>query len=180
MSKFFSIFVFLIVFSVLTVGNSTFSSAKSNSGSIEGNISYFYNDYVGYKPDVNARIVLLSTKMNYKKYSYSKLRSFAMYDKKSSNNTDFYSGYANGKGDYKIKNVKAGKYLAIIRSKGFFPKVMKDPKQKDVNKVYKIYGSEAGEVLVANTMLMTKYHITTVTIKKNQAEDVSKNFGKYD
>ncbi|TZF81805.1 hypothetical protein FW774_17260 [Pedobacter sp. BS3] len=97
------------------------SDDKPKTGSIEVKLSYFYNDFQGYKADVGARIYLFkqtgkSYDKSYVNYSIGALQvsgsdEIVYYD---------YRAEADVTGTAKIDNVPYGKYLLVAASKGRF------------------------------------------------------------
>lgn len=99
-----------------------FSCSKDGSGNLELTVSYFYNDFQGYKPDVGSTVYIFDDE-------YSKVifpdsmsiiaaRTGMIIDKDGKPHLYEQKGEADVSGKINIDNIKSGQYFIILASKG--------------------------------------------------------------
>lgn len=95
--------------------------SEVKTGSLEVTLSYYYNAYQGYKPDVDAKVYLfkgydVKYKDSYSNYATGSLRTESD-DKLVFND---FKAVADVNGKAVISNIPYGKYLLVVSSKGRF------------------------------------------------------------
>ena len=153
------------------------SFSISFASTLEGNITWQYNDFIGTKPDVGANIYLYS-------YGMNPADSFG----NASNEEDFlivpkklcgvYHVRADGYGHYAINNLPAGKYLVFVVSS----KTVRDlTDNNDCDLRWQVMNRYS--LLSKDTFMnlsgaaMNKSTFSTITIPENGAEIFSYDFG---
>ena len=85
------------------------------TGTIEGTITYKYNNYIGNKPDVGARLFLIPTNIPKKSIEYADLitSGIILSDKRPAG---LLQTETDGNGKYKFNQVPVGEYFLLVRS----------------------------------------------------------------
>lgn len=94
---------------------------EEKKGALEVKMSYYFNQYQGYKPDVNADIFLFkntgkSYKQDYIDYRIGRLEVEGTGESVSSD----FSAKSDASGTAKINDIPYGSYLLVATSKGRF------------------------------------------------------------
>ena len=101
-----------------------FEAQEPPAGTVEVSVSYFYNNYHGFKPDVDAKVLLVekSNWHNFQDYSYYDVKfpnAMGFFSKSDKKRIEYnYEAIANVHGIVKIDNVLYGKYEIIVVSEG--------------------------------------------------------------
>ncbi|MBR2569810.1 MAG: hypothetical protein IKE34_11585 [Paenibacillus sp.] len=153
--------------------SSTSSNARqTGTGSMKGVVTWQYNDDVGTKPDVGARVALIKWKPK-QKYD-DKIFGLTLASTDSLEKQGIYSAKADGYGNYILDNIPEGTYLCIIRSE----KTMSDLTMEDETKkaIDELFAAETSENLKRH--LMTKKHVLEIVeITEGEAFTYSHDFG---
>lgn len=164
------------------------SAAKSNTttkssstpkkaegyGNIKGTVTWQYNDFIGTKPDVGAKVFLIPTDFNYKNYKGS-LTSFAVGINDDKNK--LFVGKVNGYGTYEISDIPVGEYLAIIVSKNTTRDFMEDVPYYTKDVIEDLLGAKGYESFEIMNLNLSKHDWSTIEIKKDKTFDYSIDFG---
>lgn len=154
---------------------------ESKKGNLTGSVSYFYNNYVGYKPDVNARITIISYETDYKKYTNDELFYFARDGIKLNATERFYTTRVDVSGNFNFTKIPVGKYLLIVSSKGRASiDYNKEPSGFGPNMAKQLFGEENGRILMMNTMKYRLYEAINIEVKENETLHHVKNFNLYE
>lgn len=99
------------------INNTNTQSTSINKGKLRGSITWQYNKLIGSKPDVNAKIYLISTSFNKNTITKQEESLFALIGSIPENKKDkLFFTKVNGYGSYQIDNIPVGKYLMIVIS----------------------------------------------------------------
>ncbi|MGE7921191.1 hypothetical protein ACQKM9_19955 [Viridibacillus sp. NPDC093762] len=149
-------------------------------GTVQGVVSYYYNNFIGYRPDVNARVSLISYDLNKANYTPYQLQMFGMYGQVPSGDKSLYFANVDGNGNYSIENVKPGKYIFVIRSNGRV-EIRIDESASGIyaDEIKRIIGEPIADYFIANNLKHYKYYVNEVTVSKDRVVTISKNFGLY-
>lgn len=143
-------------------------------GNLKGTITWQYNNFVGTKGDVGAKIFLIPTNFNKNKVTDNQADMFAMIGE-CPNNSGLFFGKADGYGNYIINNIPTGEYILLIVSAkttrnftepiDLYTKSLLTPVVKDYNKF---------EIL---NLSINKYNILKININKGDVNNFSHDFG---
>ncbi len=110
----------------LSVGTSSITASTSNGcisycvvnviqkvGTVKGNVTYKYNNYIGYKADVDAKVFLIPKNTKESSIDYSLIYLGFDFDMPST----ILKTTVDGNGDYIFNNVPIGEYIVLIRSR---------------------------------------------------------------
>ena len=134
---------------------------KTKTGSLTGVITYQYNDYVGTRADVGAKVLLMQ--INHIPTNKDESNIGGMYN--IFGDPTVYSSEVDGFGHYYFDNVPAGKYFLLILSK----ETNQSPAFQEINKRFidsmlgKVISTEACERLKLKASLYS-FEIQTVVI----------------
>lgn len=124
--------VFLVVVAaVMIVG------CKKKDGAVELTISYYYNNYQGYKPDVGAKVYIFDKDVNCSSMSLTDAQMGIIVDKNGNTKFDLYkySSEADVNGVVKI-SVQPAEYYIVVASKGRYLYSMKKITVKSEETLY--------------------------------------------
>lgn len=88
----------------------------SKTGGIKGALTYQYNSVIGTKPDVGANVYLIPKNLEKNSLSQSDLDAISG-NRKNAESVGIYYSKADGYGNYEIKKVPSGDYIALVVSK---------------------------------------------------------------
>ncbi|MFU1795437.1 stalk domain-containing protein [Paenibacillus azoreducens] len=143
------------------------------TGNIKGVLTWQYNKYIGTKPDVNAKIVLIPRDLP--KYSRIHDEVFAITLSSIPNGTNgIFSSKADGYGNYNIDNVPAGRYYLLFLSNN--TKSDMTISKYDQERLDPLFGVSSWEALEINLKL-NKYKLKEIEIIKDQTITESYDFG---
>ncbi|MCV4230553.1 copper amine oxidase N-terminal domain-containing protein [Virgibacillus sp. LDC1] len=145
--------------------------SPTETGNIKGSITWQYNQYIGTKPDIGAKVALIPTTTN------NKINSpfFALTNKQTEeDNNNIHTAVVDGNGYYNIDDVPAGKYFLYIYSNNTNSDMTVD--SYDYAQFSKIFDHETMEIL-ENHLKLQKYKLKEVTIKQNKTITESHDFG---
>lgn len=148
---------------------------KSKTGKIKGTITWQYNEFIGTKPDVGAKIALIPANLTKNTGPKHEIYFFALtLSSNSPETTGIYTTKANGYGEYEMNDVPAGEYYILIVSQ-------KTRSDLTINKwdaliLQEIFSEDEWKVLQLNLKL-NKYEFEKIEIKENKVIDVSHDFG---
>ncbi len=146
------------------------------TGSVEGNITWQYNKYVGTKADTGAYVALIPIEGNTKEKDNN---SFAMLRDTNGEN-GIYSAKVDGMGEYFIDDVPVGKYLVLIVSRN-----TTEGDRFDDEEAWLQWTSDIFSPLISDTDLKTlqlmigykSWHFYTIEIKEGKIKRISHDFG---
>lgn len=150
------------------------------TGKLTGTITWQYNDYVGTKPDVKAKIYLFPKNLNQLNLSdvdFNALSAIGVIPT-SLKGKVFYAE-ANGNGNFQINSIPSGEYRIYIVSQ----KTHRDLENEDDTNYIKgvmsqyIPDDKIDDFLLVTNATMNKFYTDTVEIIPNDSIDVSHDFG---
>ena len=169
-------------------GSSSGSSSETTEtnityGSVTGNISYHYNQYLGYVADTNARIFLIPTDGSAKSADISKTTFASIGSYNGALISDnIYATKADGNGDYTISNIPTGVYFILIISRNslgssWFDADSKDDYYQEIADTYfSAYLSDSTALALAQSISFYRYSVGTIDIRENGTTTVSHAF----
>ncbi|GEM_PF-6821079 len=110
---------FLLLVSFLFIQLLVVSAQEKREGTVEVNVSYFFNKNQGYKPDVNAKVFLF--KDTQQPYIFNSIGPTVGFLKVEGNEQSVkydYQAKANSQGVATIQKVPYGTYLLIVAGEG--------------------------------------------------------------
>lgn len=153
-------------------------------GTVTENITYHYNQYQGYKPDTNARVILIPTDGSAKgdfPYNGSWFR-YALQNDPVLSRYNMYAGVVDGMGNYTINRIPTGTYIALIISRNQTEGAWHSADDKEayyqsignrfINYVAPETAKKLGEAVGYN-----QYDIDYVTVYENTTMTLSYAFG---
>lgn len=84
-------------------------------GTVSGNITYHYNQYMGYVADTGARVILIPKDGSAKSSDISEVL-FSVLTEKTLRDKNIYSAKVDGAGNYSVNHIPEGEYLIFIIS----------------------------------------------------------------
>ncbi|GEC92824.1 hypothetical protein [Brevibacillus brevis] len=142
-------------------------------GSLKGTITWQYNDFVGTKPDVNAKILLIPT--GFDKNTITDVEEGVFAIGTVPKNSGLFAAKANGYGNYEIGNLPAGEYHILVVS-AQTTRNIKEPVDEYFTSILKPY-IRNWDSFVRISLLHYKYELSTITIEEDQTLDFSHDFG---
>ena len=160
------------------------SNNVSGYGDITGNVTYFYNNYRGDVSDTGSKVILIpmdgrALDLKLDKSEYYNWWSYPSSDKWS-NKYGIYGTEVDGKGEYYLSDVPAGRYILFVISKETTCGEWFDDEKAYAQSVVDCvegYLSKSAAKGLGETVSMHKYYFTTVTIKNNSTTHKSVDFG---
>lgn len=140
-------------------------STPPKEGVLKGNLSYKYNNYVGNKPDVGAKVTLIS------KAPLSG-KPFGRF------NSQYFECESNVNGDYEFNNVPPGEYLLIAQSNTTHasPKDEELAMKYDSPKLSKLF-YEPDSLRVRHYLTFWKTFVKDVVIESDKTIVINNDFG---
>jgi hypothetical protein len=167
----------LLAIIIIIVSLPSYSSAATKTGSIHGNITWQYNEYIGTKADVGAYVALIPIDTKVIKKKDHKLFSKLMLTKGKGG---IYSTKVDGLGEYNIDDVPVGKYMIVVISSKTTSGERFDNEDEWNTSIDNMFG----DFLTKKEMESIKLHIgynsyfmDTIKIKKNKDTKFSHDFG---
>lgn len=145
----------------------------AQKGSLKGTITWQYNDYVGTKPDVNAKILLIRTDFDKNTIADEEAALFALGS--APKDSGLFTAKANGYGNYEIGNLPVGEYHILVVS-GQTKRDLSQPIDEYVTSTLQPYARNWEEFSVLG-LSANQYELSTITIEENQTLDFSHDFG---
>ncbi|MBG9944188.1 hypothetical protein ABD77_19870 [Brevibacillus formosus] len=143
-------------------------------GSLKGTITWQYNDFVGTKPDVNAKIFLIRKDFDINTITEMEEKLFISIEA-APKGSGLYTAKANGYGNYEIGNVPVGEYYIIVVS-GKTHRDIRQPVDEYFTSIFTPYVRN-WEDFTLLTLGTNKYEFSLITIEENQTLDFSHDFG---
>jgi hypothetical protein len=143
---------------------------KAKTSILTINVTFKYNDFVGYKPDVGAH-VLLRPKNNKVKLVINILGIYSALDEIKKEG--FFLEEVNGFGKAIIRKIPPGDYTCIIESKN---SQCCDPAHKDWRKTTVDMMSNYFEGELERALEMRKIEFKHLTIEENEDPEISVDF----
>ncbi|WP_315371287.1 MULTISPECIES: stalk domain-containing protein [Paenibacillus] len=152
---------------IINFGNYDMASV----GNIKGVLTWQYNKYIGTKPDVNAKIVLIPRDIP----KYSRIHDTIFGITFSSKGTNgIYTSKADGYGSYNIDNVPTGRYFLLFSSKNTNSDMTIG--EYDQKRLEPLFGIPTWENIILNLKL-NKYELREIEISKDHTLTESHDFG---
>ncbi|GAB1530087.1 MULTISPECIES: hypothetical protein [Brevibacillus] len=142
-------------------------------GSLKGTITWQYNDFIGTKPDVKAKILLIRTDFDKNTITDEEEAMFAFTN--APKNSGLYGARANGYGHYEIGNLPVGEYHIIVVS-GQTRRDLPQPVDEYFTNKIKPYVRQWKDFTLLS-LEINKYETSTISIEENQTLDFSHDFG---
>ena len=152
-------------------------------GDLTGNVTYYYNDFKGDVSDTGSRVILIPMNgralgLKLKEGEYAKWWSYPS----SEWNEEYgiYGTKVDGKGEYYISNVPAGKYILFVISNKTTCGDWFDDEEAYAESVADCVGgylSKSAARELGEAVSYNKYYFTTVTIENNEIAHKSVDFG---
>lgn len=144
------------------------------TGTVEGDITWQYNRYIGTKPDVGAKIFLIPIDFDPKKFKQHDLEIYSIIGSPPDNSYLYY-GKTSGYGSYEISDVRTGKYLLVVSSHDTRRNpneevYIEDELKERLGKAYETFYQ-------FNVGYFNNYHWKTIEVKKNGTVNYSHDFG---
>ncbi|MED1946064.1 MULTISPECIES: hypothetical protein [Brevibacillus] len=149
------------------------AALPTQKGALKGTITWQYNDFVGTKPDVNARIYLIRT--DFDKNTITDEEEVVFAAGLAPKNSGLYVVKANGYGNYEIGNLPVGEYHILVASAKTNRNTDLPVDGYPITKL-KPYIRMWDEFILMSLMT-NKYEVATITIEENQTLDFSHDFG---
>ncbi|MFI8715769.1 hypothetical protein [Brevibacillus brevis] len=149
------------------------TALPAQKGALKGTITWQYNDFVGTKPDVNAKILLIRT--DFDKNTITDVEEGVFAIGLAPKNSGLFAGKANGYGNYEIGNLPVGEYHITIVSAQTNRNIMLPVDEYPITKL-KPY-IQKWDAFLSMSLLDKKYHVATITIEEGQTLDFSHDFG---
>ncbi len=143
-------------------------------GNIKGAITWQYNDFIGTKPDVGAKIFLIPRSFDKNKISDLDANLYAMVGIVPQNSGLFFTK-ANGYGNYEINGMPIGKYVVVIVS----DKTKRNPEEPidDYTTFVLKPLIKNWDVFVQFNLDLKKFEVKEIEIKTNETTEYSYDFG---
>lgn len=145
----------------------------AQKGSLKGTITWQYNDYVGTKPDVNAKILLIRTDFDKNTITDEKAALFALGS--APKDSGLYTAKANGYGNYEIGNLPVGDYYILVVS-GQTKRDLSEPIDEYLTNTLQPYARNWEEFTLLG-LSANQYELSSITIEEDQTIDFSHDFG---
>ncbi|MDX1806603.1 MAG: S-layer homology domain-containing protein [Paenisporosarcina sp.] len=148
------------------------SPGVSGVGTVKGSVTWQYNDFIGTKPDVGAKVFLIPN--GFKHTNFTDLNLFTMIGSipKLSN---LHYAKVDGFGYYELNDVPAGDYTIIITSKNTTRNPDSDIMVKLV--LEKLLGPTNYALFELFNLKINKHEWYSIEVKKDRTLNVSKDFG---
>ena len=154
---------------IMVCGNIVF--AAENTGSIKGTVTWQYNDFVGTKGDVGAKIELIPKDFDVNSISAEAEDSWLIKDE-SPDGSGIFVTCADGYGNYEINGIPAGSYMLIIVSKQTTRDVTIEPQREPFTNYVRNW-----DKFKIGIFGIGKYMYKYVTIKEGITSVMSYDFG---
>jgi hypothetical protein len=151
----------------------------SRPGKVRITVTFFYNDYVGNRPDTGARVVLVSRRFqeNFK----SNLNSWLFdpgidtvykHDKEKFHRRGVYVGIVGGNGTVVITGVPAGDYSLVLVSNNTtgYPQMF-----ESAERILNHYADNS--TLVHSIVVLHKINFEDITVEAGEELEISHDFG---
>ncbi|OUQ86797.1 hypothetical protein B5G50_19095 [Brevibacillus brevis] len=149
------------------------TALPTQKGALKGTITWQYNEFVGTKPDVNARIYLIRT--DFDKNTITDEEEVVFAAGLAPKNSGLYVVKANGYGNYEIGNLPVGEYHILVASAKTNRNTDLPVDEYPISKL-KPYIRMWDEFILMSLMT-NQYKVATITIEENQTLDFSHDFG---
>lgn len=148
-------------------------------GSVSGNVTYYYNKFIGHRGDTGAVVVLIPKDGKAKNLNTT---DSMIYQSNSENYKKYgvYTTKVDGAGQYALQNIPTGNYIAVIVSKETTSGGWFDDEQNYYNGIrneVSAYLSSSMTEAVVETVSFHKYTVSNITIRNNYNTILSYDFG---
>lgn len=143
-------------------------------GSVEGVVTWQYNDFVGTKGDVNAKIFLVPTTVDFSLVSLEDVQNFFTEGYALTNARSYFTK-ADGYGNYSFRQIPEGSYVLIMLSANTFN--MKNEISQEALLVLQPLLQDHWDWFYESRLLTWKHFVKQIYVTENQAQTVSHDFG---
>jgi hypothetical protein len=148
-------------------------------GKVRVTITFKYNDYVGNRPDTDARVVLISKDIpgnlssNLNSWLFSPgIDTVYKHKKEEFNRRGVYVGSIGGQGTVVIPGVSAGNYSVVMVSNN----TTESPQMHEMaERILNHYADDP--TLVHSTVVLHKLHFENITVEAGEELEISHDFG---
>jgi hypothetical protein len=141
-------------------------------GNLKGSVTWQYNNYIGTKPDVGAKVFLIPEK--FKNNNYKDLELFSM-GITIPDKSNLHFAKVNGFGGYEIQDVPVGKYWILISSKNTTRNMDETTSFKPI--LLPLFGAKEYKTFELFNLSYSKHEYELIEIKKDKTLDFSHDFG---
>lgn len=145
-------------------------TVKVKTGSVTGNVTYKYNNYVGNKPDTGTEVILVSTSIT------SLPDHIAAVVKMNSLPEGCFYTKVDGSGNYTINNVPVGEYYIVLLSANTNENRNSVSGYLSWGKVYGMFSKEGQESALVMARIY-KTRTSKITVYEDQTTTYSYDFG---
>lgn len=157
--------------------NVNVESSSIDKGNLRGIITWQYNKLIGTKPDVNAKIYLISENYNKNTMTNDEESLFTLLGSVSEDKKDkLFFSKINGYGNYEIDNIPVGKYLMIIISNNTTRPPDLVGEFETAKSILTPYINDWDKFKLVN-LSKNKSEFKIINIMKNETIDISHDFG---
>ncbi|MFC5529047.1 stalk domain-containing protein [Cohnella yongneupensis] len=158
-----------------TISNKSSVPAKeAGVGNVKGAITWQYNDFVGTKADVGAKVFLIPTSFDKKSITADESNLYSMIGAvPKGSGLQFVK--VNGFGQYELNDIPAGKYYIVISSKNTTRNSDEDLSDYVVSTLKPLFAD--WDTFVLFNLKLTNHEVREIEIKKGKTLDVSYDFG---
>jgi hypothetical protein len=152
---------------------------KPKPGKVRVTVTFKYNDYVGNRPDVDARVILISKDIpgnrssNVNSWIFSPgIDTVYKYHKEEFNRRGVYVGNVGGNGTVVIPGVATGNYSMVLVSNNTtgYPQLF-----ESAERILNYYADDPK--LVHSTVVLHKFHFEDITVEAGEEFEISHDFG---
>jgi hypothetical protein len=152
---------------------------KPKPGKVRATVTFKYNDFVGNRPDTDARVVLVSKdipgnlKSNIDSWLFSPgIDAVYKHKKEEFNRRGVYVGSVGGQGTVVIPGVMAGNYSVIMVSNNTtgYPQTF-----AMAERILNHYADDP--TLVHSTVVLHNLHFEEITVEAGEELEISHDFG---
>lgn len=145
---------------------------ETEYGNISGNVSFFYNKFIGHRADTGAKIFLIPK-------DGSALKAEGIYG-----SSYIYTASVDGTGNYILQHIPVGEYRMLMVSRetkegAYFNATSKETYYDGIAQYFypNYMTQEKATEMVSFFVMYSKWHIEDVTVRKDETTVVSYDFG---
>ncbi|SEF70579.1 Ankyrin repeat-containing protein [Paenibacillus sp. UNC499MF] len=150
------------------------NTENKGKGNLKGTITWRYNEYIGTKPDIDARVYLIPVNFDKNSITEEQSRRFT-FGYTPDNNTSLYYKSANGYGNFEINSIDAGDYYAVISSSKTKRRSLEPLSEYVVSTLKPLLRD--WDDFSKFFLQMNKHEVKRITIKPNETLNISHDFG---
>ncbi|WP_052344229.1 S-layer homology domain-containing protein [Bacillus ndiopicus] len=157
-----------------SVNSNNYDSIAEEYGALKGTVTWQYNQYIGTRADVDARIFMIPTNYNYKNHEDA-MSLFVLGI--AIEESGILSAKANGYGQYEISDIPVGEYFVIIASKNTRRNPDEPIDSYLKTELSRLIGADNSAKFERSQLLFQKHTYSTIKIEKDRTKDFSRDFG---